>query len=105
MGLLGLFVVLRVVRPLPWPVWLKLALSLVILLTSVHHLWTRLAFGTMFAPEVPRAVVIAVNWIFGSTLLAAAFQVRTLPRCSFEPCIAGVSSSPHGCATRQGLSR
>ena len=74
-GLLGLLVVLRVIRPMPWPAWLKIVVSVVILVTSVHHLWTRLAFGTMFSPEVPRAVVIAANWIFGSTLLAAAFQV------------------------------
>jgi hypothetical protein len=73
-GLLGLYVALRFVGPLPWPIVARVALSILIVLVSLHHLWTRLAFGTMFSPEAPRAVVIAANVIFGTTLLIAIAQ-------------------------------
>lgn len=74
-GLLGLYVVVRFILPLPWPVQAKILIAIVIMLVSVHHLWSRLAFGTMFAPEVPRAMIIAVNFIFGATLLLTLFQL------------------------------
>jgi predicted MPP superfamily phosphohydrolase len=45
------------------------------MVVSVHHLWSRLVFGTMFSPEVPRAVIIAVNVVFGTILLLVAYQL------------------------------
>jgi predicted MPP superfamily phosphohydrolase len=73
-GLVGLFVVVRFILPLPWPRPAKLIASAVLLVISVHHLLSRLAFGTMFSPEVPGEVMILVNWLFGTMLLLALFQ-------------------------------
>lgn len=70
-----LLVLARYVWPMKWPLTLKLLLALVLLAVSQHHLLTRLAFGSMFSPEVPRAVIIGVTWLFGATLLLAVMQL------------------------------
>lgn len=70
-----LIVIIRYVLPLPWPVWVKLAASLVLLAIAEHHLISRLMFGTMIAPEIPRSVVIVLNALFGAILLLAVFQL------------------------------
>ncbi|WP_216672580.1 metallophosphoesterase [Corallococcus exiguus] len=73
-GILGLFVIVRFIAPLPWSMRLRMALSVTTALVSLHHLFSRIA-GTMFSPEVPRAAIIAVNWLFGTILLIAVFQL------------------------------
>ncbi|MGE6605624.1 metallophosphoesterase [Halomonas sp. NPDC076908] len=70
-----LIVILRYLAPLKWPLWFKFLLSIVLLLIAQHHLLTLLAFGSMFSPEVPRIIVLAVNWIFGTMLFLAVLQV------------------------------
>ncbi|UYF99296.1 metallophosphoesterase [Halomonas sp. GD1P12] len=70
-----LIVILRVLAPLPWPRWSKITLSALLLLVSQHHLLTQLAFGSMFSPEVPRAVVLLVNTLFGAMLFLALMQL------------------------------
>lgn len=73
-ALLCLFVVIRFILPLPWPRWLKLSLSFLLMVGFQHSLLSLLVFGTMFSPEVPRLAMIAVNWLAGSVLILAAFQ-------------------------------
>jgi len=53
----------------------KLIVALLLLAASQYHLWSRLSSGSVFAPEFPRAVVIAFNWAFGAILLLAVLQL------------------------------
>ncbi|WP_342107541.1 metallophosphoesterase [Methylobacterium sp. SI9] len=71
----ALYVIARVVWPMPWPLPLKLGLALVLLAASQYHLWSRLSSGSVFAPEFPRPVVILFNWAFGAIALAAPLQI------------------------------
>lgn len=73
--MLGLFVTLRFVPQLPVRSSFKVVLGGSLLVISQHHLFTRLWWGNMFSPEVPRSVMIGVNWLFGAILLLAATQV------------------------------
>lgn len=70
-----LMVIARFLVPLRWPLWVKIALSALLLLVSQHHLLTFLAFGSMFSPEVPRSMVLMINWLFGTVLFLAALQL------------------------------
>ncbi|MFG6668489.1 metallophosphoesterase [Halomonas sp. HNIBRBA4712] len=70
-----LIVILRVLAPLGWPRWSKVALSTLLLLVSQHHLLTQLAFGSMFSPEVPRPMVLVVNLLFGAMIFLALMQL------------------------------
>ncbi|WP_136685787.1 metallophosphoesterase [Falsirhodobacter xinxiangensis] len=74
-GLVGLYIVLRLVWPLPLPRNVRFALALLILTVSQHHLLSHFAFGSMFSPEVPREVMIIVNWVFGAMVIGFAFQL------------------------------
>jgi len=74
-ALLCLYVVTRFILPLPWPRWIKAALAIVLMVVFQHSLISHLVFGTMFSPEVPRITMIAVNWLAGTTLLLAVFQL------------------------------
>lgn len=66
-----LIVIARYLWPLGWPRWLKALLGAALLLVSQHHLLTRLAFGSMFSPEVPREMVLVVNAVFGAMIFLA----------------------------------
>lgn len=68
-GLPALYVIARVVWPLPWPVALKLAVALVILVASQFHFWNRLSSGSIFDPEFARPLVILFNWAIGVIVL------------------------------------
>jgi len=70
-----LFVVTRGIWPLPWTPGAKIAVSLLLLIASQFHLCSRLSSGSVFNPEFPRPVVMLFNWLFGSVLLMAAFQL------------------------------
>ncbi|MFD1785990.1 metallophosphoesterase [Sphingomonas floccifaciens] len=61
--------------PLDLPMLVKLASAALLLVASQYHLWSRLSSGSVFDPEMPRAVVIAFNWAFGAILLLAVFQL------------------------------
>lgn len=71
----ALFVAVRVIYLLPWTRALRIMLAVFVLLVSQHHLASRLIYGTMFSPEAPRAVMIAVNWLFGTIVLAFAMRL------------------------------
>ncbi|WP_128255379.1 metallophosphoesterase [Falsirhodobacter deserti] len=71
----AVYVILRVVVPLRWPRGARILLGLVVLLVSQHHLASKLLYGTMFAPDAPRLMMIAVNWLFGAIILSFAFQL------------------------------
>lgn len=74
-AIIACFVALRVILPLPWPRALRIVLMAIVMLVSQHHLASRLIYGTMFSPEAPRIVMIAVNWLFGAIVLAFALQL------------------------------
>lgn len=66
---------LRFVLPLPWSVTAKILVAIVLLVVSQFHLWSRLSSGSVFAPEMPRAIVIGFNVGFGAIVLLAVFQL------------------------------
>lgn len=68
-GLPALYVIARVVWPLPWPLAVKLTVSLVILVASQFHFWNRLSSGSIFDPEFSRVAIILFNWAIGTMVL------------------------------------
>ena len=74
-GLPCLYVIARVLWPLPWPFALKACVAVLLLIASQYHLWSRLSSGSVFSPEFPRALVILFNWAFGTIFLLAAMQL------------------------------
>lgn len=70
-----LYVIVRFIWPMPWPLPARLASALVLLLASQYHLFARFSSGSVFAPEFPRAVVVFFNWAFGAILLIAVLQL------------------------------
>lgn len=70
-----LFVLARWLWPLALTPSLKAGVAVVLLLASQYHLWSRVSSGSVFDPEMPRAVVILFNWAFGALLLLAVFQI------------------------------
>lgn len=70
-----LYVLGRFLLPMPWPVLPKLAVAVVLVLGSQYHFFSRLSSGSVFAPEFPRALVIAFNWAFCAILLLAVLQI------------------------------
>ncbi|WP_083469494.1 metallophosphoesterase [Methylobacterium variabile] len=69
------YVIVRWLVPLALPLWGKGALALLLLAASQFHFWNRLSSGSVFAPEFPRPVVLALNGAFGAILLLAVFQI------------------------------
>ena len=74
-GLPWLYVVTRLIWPLPWAIPVKIAVSLLLLVASQFHLWSRLSSGSVFTPEFPRPFVMLFNWVFGAIVLLAVFQL------------------------------
>ena len=70
-----LLVIARWLWPLAIATEWKLLATVLLLVASQFHLWSRLSSGSVFAPEFPRAIVVAFNWAFGAILLLAAMQV------------------------------
>jgi predicted MPP superfamily phosphohydrolase/uncharacterized protein YhhL (DUF1145 family) len=73
-ALLWLFVLLRFLIPLPWNPGAMFVVALILLVGSQHHLLSRRLFGSTFSPEMPRALGIVANVLFGTLLLLATFQ-------------------------------
>ena len=71
----AIYVVARVVWPLPWPLAVKISVSVILLAASQYHFWSRLSSGSVFAPEFPRPVVMLFNVAFGGIALLAVMQV------------------------------
>lgn len=55
----------------------KIVLVVVVLMASQYYLFSRLSSGSLVSPEMPRAVVIALNWAFVALVLLAVFQLLT----------------------------
>ncbi|NTF35074.1 metallophosphoesterase [Rhizobium skierniewicense] len=70
-----LYVLIRFVAPLPWPLSMRIVLGAVMLIASQYHLWCRLSSGSVFSPEFPRPLVLLFNWAFGAILLFAAMLI------------------------------
>nr|WP_221239456.1 metallophosphoesterase [Sphingomonas xinjiangensis] len=70
-----LYVIARWVWPLTLSTELKVAVTLLLLVGSQFHLWSRLSSGSVFAPEFPRPLVLLFNWAFGAIVLLAMFQL------------------------------
>lgn len=68
------YVLTRWLWPLPWPLAAQAAVALTLLIASQFHYWSRLSSGSMFAPEFPRPIVIAFNWLFWAIPLLMLFQ-------------------------------
>ncbi len=71
----SLYVIARVVWPLPWPLALKGVVAIVLLLASQFHRFSQLSSGSVFAPEFPRPVVMLFNWAIGATILLFVMQL------------------------------
>ncbi len=71
----SIYVIARVVWPLPWPIAAKIMVGVVVLAASQYHQWSRLSSGSVFAPEFPRPVVILFNVAFGAIALLAVMQL------------------------------
>jgi predicted MPP superfamily phosphohydrolase len=71
----GLYVIDRFLYPLPWPLAVRIVLAVVVLLASQYHLFSRLSSGSPFSPEMPRPLIIALNWAFAAVVLLAVFQI------------------------------
>ncbi|MBB3409811.1 hypothetical protein FHT87_003730 [Rhizobium sp. BK316] len=75
LGLPWLVVVLRFILPLPW-IWpAKALLAGLLLVASQHLVFNRISSGSVFAPEYPRPLIIAFNFLFGATVLLAVLQI------------------------------
>ena len=66
---------MRWLWPLALPFWVKAGVGVLLVVASQFHFWSRLSSGSVFAPEMPRAVVILFNWAFGAILLLAVLQI------------------------------
>lgn len=70
-----LYVIVRFIWPMPWPLPVRLVSALVLLLASQYHLYAKFSSGSVFSPEFPRAAVVFFNWAFGAILLIAVLQI------------------------------
>jgi uncharacterized protein len=68
-----LYLTARVIYPLPIGIW-RVALSIALLVVLRHHYVSYLLWGSIFSPEVPRLVTIAVNVLFGAAVLLTVLR-------------------------------
>jgi predicted MPP superfamily phosphohydrolase len=74
-GLPCLYVVARVLWPLPVSPAAKAGIAVLLLVASQFHFWSRLSSGSVFSPEFPRPLVVLFNWAFGAIMLLAVMQL------------------------------
>jgi len=70
-----LYLVLRLIVPLPVHRVTRIGLGLALLLVCQHHMIQRWVFGTMFSPEIPRIFIVLLGWLFCSFLLVLLLQL------------------------------
>ena len=70
-----LYLVLRLIVPLPLHRFTRIGLGLALLLVCQHHMIQRWVFGTMFSPEIPRVFIILLGWLYCGFLLLLALQL------------------------------
>ncbi|MCQ9618098.1 metallophosphoesterase [Paenalcaligenes niemegkensis] len=94
-GIIALYVIARVVLPLPWGWTAKVLLAVILLLIAEHHLISRTLYGSMASPEAPTTVIIMLGWAFGAVLVLAMLL--------FISDIAGLLSYPFSARLGQAL--
>ena len=67
--LIGLYVIIRFVPPLPVGTVWKWLIAAFIFLIAQYHLLNRIFSGSMASPEMPVPVLILAGWLFGGLLL------------------------------------
>ena len=70
-----IYLVLRLIVPLPLQRATRVVLALALLLVCQHHVIQRWVFGTMYSPEIPRIFIILLGWLFCSFLLVLLLQL------------------------------
>lgn len=70
-----LYLVLRLIVPLPLHRFTRIGLGLTLLLVCQHHMIQKWVFGTMFSPEIPRIFIILLGWLYCSFLLVLLLQL------------------------------
>ncbi len=88
---LSLYVIVRLILPLRLPLWIKLVLSLLVVLVALKLYFFRMAFGTMM-PELPRWLTAATGVLHGSLILLIILSLRIARRPAACP-VAGAQSS------------
>ncbi len=68
-GIMFLYVVLRLIIPLPLSGKARVLLGLFLLFVSQIHVFTRKFSGTMASPELPFPIMLAVGWMFAAFFL------------------------------------
>ena len=71
--LIGLYVIMRFVPPLPVGTVWKWLIAILIFLIAQYHLINRIFSGSMASPEMPFPVLILAGWLFGALLLLMFF--------------------------------
>lgn len=69
------YLVLRLIVPLPLRRATRIGIAAAVFLVCQHHLIQKLLTGTMFSPEIPRACVILLGFLYGAFLLALIFTL------------------------------
>ncbi len=70
-----LFVVIRVILPLPIkPIW-KAIFAAALLPGALYQFWSLVFYGNMWSPELPFPVVAFLGWVFSSFVLLLPFTV------------------------------
>lgn len=104
------YVCLRFIIPLGLSRKVKFLLGISILVGCEFHLISRLVFGTMFSPELPRPLMLLLGWMFGSTVFFALMLVirdayfvyyRIVLHCS--PALSGKAKAGTVMLTAAGL--
>ncbi|MCK9516813.1 MAG: metallophosphoesterase [Ottowia sp.] len=75
MAVAWMYVALRFGRYLPGGPGLRIAAIIALLLIAQHHQITSRFFGSLASPELPRWLLVALGWAFGSFLLLALLLV------------------------------
>lgn len=70
-----LYLVLRLIVPLPLHRFTRIGLGLALLLVCQHHMIQKWVFGTMFSPEIPRVFIVLLGWLYCSFLLVLLLQL------------------------------
>jgi uncharacterized protein len=90
-------VLVRFVWPLDLQIWAKIVLAAILFVASQFHRWSRLSSGSSFSPEFPRAVVVLLNWAFGTFVFLALLQILLDVGLLFAMLIhGGVVGAPDG---------
>lgn len=70
-----LFVVARVIAPLPMRGRWRLLAAAALLPGALYQFWSRVFFGNMWAPEIPFPVAALLGWTFCSFVLLLVFTI------------------------------